>query len=98
MSELLQRGCEWTITGRKPLTIESIRAKLIKQGFTANQLRPNIFINALMHEKEIFTLRMGKAGGILLKLVADAFEPIIENKSPNEAWEILKKKVPAHQG
>lgn len=92
MSKLRQRGCEWTVTGREAPTLESIRAKLIEQGFTANQLRPNILINVLMHKEERYNVGIGKAGGILSKLVADAFQPIIENQTPHEAWEILKER------
>lgn len=78
MSEMRQQGCEWTITGREPPTVESIRAKLIERGFTLNQLKPNTLINALMHEEEKHTLAMGKAGGVLSKFVSDALQPIVE--------------------
>lgn len=92
MSELRQQGCEWTITGREPPTIESIRAKLIDRGFTNNQLKPIILINSLMHEEEKYTLAMGKAGGILSKLISDALQPIVKGKTPQEGWNALQER------
>lgn len=86
MSELRQQGCQWTVTGRERPTIESIRGKLIEKGFTNAQLKPNILINALVHDEEKYDLAVSKAAGILSKLVADQHQPIIEGKPPEEAW------------
>ena len=85
MSELRQQGCEWTVTGRERSTIESIRENFIEKGFAKAQLKPNILINALIHDEEKYDLAMSKAAGILSKLVADQHQPIIESKTPEEA-------------
>lgn len=77
MSELRQQGCEWTITGRARPTIESIRENLIEKGFANAQLKPNILINAMMHDEEKYELAISKAAGILSKLVSDQHQPII---------------------
>ena len=45
----------------------------------------------MMHEKEEYDLAMSKAAGIISKLVADQHQPIIEGKSPQEAWNILQE-------
>lgn len=92
MSELRQQGCEWTVTGRERPTIESIRGKLIEKGFTNAQLKPQILINALMHDEEKYDLAMSKSAGILSKLVSDQHQPIIEGKTPEEAWNILQER------
>lgn len=92
MSELRQQGCECTVTGRERPTIESIPGKLIEKGFTNAQLKPNILINALMHDEEKRDLAMSKASGILSKLVADQHQPIIEDKTPEEAWTTLQER------
>lgn len=92
MSELRQHGCEWTVTGRERPTIESIREKLIEKGFTNAQLKPQILINALMHDEEKYDLAMSKSAGILSKLVSDQHQPIIEGKTPEEAWNTLQER------
>lgn len=92
MSELRQQGCEWTIAGRERPTIESIRESLIGKGFTNAQLKPNILINAMMHDEEKYDLAMSKAAGIISKLVSDQHQPTIEGKSPQEAWNTLQER------
>ena len=92
MSELRQQGCEWTVTGRERPTTESIRENFIEKGFAKAQLKPNILINALIHDEEKYDLAMSKAAGILSKLVADQHQPIIESKTPEEAWTILQER------
>ena len=52
MSKLRQQGSEWTITGRKKPIIKSIQESFIGKGFINAQLKPNILINAIMHNKE----------------------------------------------
>lgn len=92
MSELRQQGCEWAITGRERPTIESIRGNLLEKGFLNAQLKPQIIINALMHDEEKYDLAMSKASGILSKIVSDQHQPIIEGKSPQEAWNTLQER------
>ena len=92
MSELRQQGCEWAITGRERPTIESIRGNLLEKGFLNAQLKPQIIINALMHDEEKYDLAMSKAAGILSKIVSDQHQPIIEGKSPQEAWNTLQER------
>lgn len=90
MSELRQQGCKWTVTGRQWPTIESIRKKLIEKEFTNAQLTAQILINTLMHDKEKYDLAMSKSAGIFSKLVSDQHQPIIEGKTPEEAWNNLQ--------
>ena len=90
MSEIRQQGCEWAITGRERPTIESIRQNLVREGFTNAQLKPQMIISALMHDEEKYDLAMSKAAGILSKIVSDQHQPIIEGKSPQEAWNTLQ--------
>lgn len=92
MSELRQQGCEWTVIGREWSTIDSIRNKLIEKGFTNAQLKPNILLNALMHDEEKYDLAMSKSAGILSKLVSDQHQPIIEGKTPEEVWNTLQER------
>lgn len=92
MSELRQQGCEWTVTGRERPTVESIREKLIEKGFTNAQLKPQILINARMHDEEKYDLAISKSAGILSKLVSDQHQPIIEGKTPEEAWNTLQER------
>ncbi len=90
MSELRQQRCEWTVIAKKEkLTIESIRERLIGKGFTNKELRSQILIQSLMHDEEKYDLVMSKSVGILSKLVADQHQPIIEGKTPEEAWNAL---------
>ena len=92
MSELRQRGCDWAVTGRELPTVDSIKAKLIDRGFQNNQLKPNILINMLVQEEEKHHLAVSKAGGILSKLISDALQPIIEDKTPQDAWNALQER------
>lgn len=92
MNKMQQQGCEWTITGREPPIIKYIRARLINCGFTNNQLKPNILINSLIHKEEKHTLVMGKAGGILSKLISNALQLIIKGKTPQEGWNALQER------
>ena len=92
MGELRQQGCEWTIIGRERPTVESIRENLLEKGFTNVQLKPNILIDALIHDKDKYDLAMSKAAGILSKLFCDQYQPIIEGKSPQEAWNTLQER------
>lgn len=92
MSELRQQGCEWTVTGREWSTIDSIRNKPIEKGFTDAQLKPNILLNALMHDEEKYDLAMSKSAGILSKLVSDQHQSIIEGKTPEEVWNTLQER------
>lgn len=45
-----------------------------------------------MHEEEKYTLAMGKAGGILSKLISDALQPIVKGKTPQEGWNALQER------
>ncbi len=92
MSEHPQQGCEWTISGRERPTIETIRNNLIKKELTNAQLKPNILINAMIHDEKKYDLARSKAAGIISKLVADQHQPIIEGKSSQEAWNILQER------
>ncbi len=92
MGKLRQQGCEWTTPGRERPTIKAIRNNLIKKGFSNAQLNPDILINVMMHDEEKYNLAMSKAAGIISKLVADQHQPIIEGKSPQEAWNILQER------
>ena len=92
MSELRQQGCEWTIAGKERPTIEAIREDLIKKGFTAAQLSPNILITTMLHNEEKHDKGMSKAAGIISRLVADQHQPIIEGKTPQEAWAALEER------
>ena len=92
MSELRQQGCECTITGRERPTIESIRESLIGKGFTYAQLKPNILINAIMHDEEKYNRAMSQSAGIISKLASNQHQPIIEGKSPQEAWNTLQER------
>lgn len=80
------------MTGRERPTIDSIRDKLIEKEFTNTQLKPNILINALMHDEEKYDLAMSKSVGILSKLISDQHQPIIEGKTPEEAWNALQER------
>ncbi len=92
MSERKQSGCDWAVTGRELPTVDSIKAKLIDRGFQQNQLKPNILINMLIQDEEKHNLGLAKAVGILSKLVSDALQPMIENKTPQEAWNALQER------
>lgn len=92
MSKLRQRGCDWAVTGRELPTVDSIKAKLINRNFPNNQLKPNILINMLVQEEEKHNLAVAKAGGILSKLISDALQPIIEDKTPQDAWTALQER------
>lgn len=91
-SELRQRGCDLAVTGRELPTVGSIKAKLIDRGFPNNQLKPNILINMLVQEEEKHSLAVAKAGGILSKLISDALQPIVEDKTPQDAWTALQER------
>ena len=80
------------VTGRERPTIDSIHDKLIEKRFTNAQLKPNILINALMHDEEKYDLAMSKSAGILSKLISDQHQPIIEGKTPEEAWNALQER------
>ena len=58
----------------------------------ANRLRSNIFINKLIRKDKRYNVGMRKTGGILSKLIADAFQLMIKNKTFYMAWMILKKR------
>lgn len=92
MSELRQSECDWTVTGRELPTVDSINAKLIDRGFQNNQLKPKILINMLVQDKEKHNLGLAKAVGIFSKLVSDALQQMIENKTPQEAWNALQER------
>lgn len=80
------------IAGKDRPTIEAIREDLIKKGFTAVQLSPNILITTMLHHAEKYDKRMSKAAGIISRLVADQHQPIIEGKTPQEAWATLEER------
>ncbi len=92
MSELRQSGCNWAVNGQELPTVESIRTKLLDRGFQVNQLKPNILINMLVQGEEKHNLGLSKAVGILSKLVSHALQPIIENKTPQDAWNALQER------
>ena len=92
MSKLRQQECKWAITRRERSTIESIQENLLGKGFTNAQLKVQIIIYALMHDKEKYDLAMSKAAKILSKIVSDQHQPIIEGKSPQEAWNTLQER------
>lgn len=91
MSELRQQGCNWTIIKKERTTIKTIQEDLIKKGFTAAQLTPNIFINTMLYGKEKYDKSMSKAEGIISKLVSDQQQPIIERNTPQEALTLLQE-------
>ena len=45
-----------------------------------------------MHNKKKYELTMSKFVGILSKFVANQHQPIIEDKTPKEAWNALQEK------
>ena len=53
--------------------------------FTNAQLKPNILINAMMHNEKKYELAIIKEAEIIFKLVADQDQPIIKEKSSKEA-------------
>lgn len=92
MSELRQSGCNGAVTGQELPTVDSIKAKLMDRGFQNNQLKPKILINMLVQDEEKHNLGLAKAIGILSKLVSDALQSMIENKTPQEAWNALQER------
>lgn len=66
-------------------TIKSIRERLIGKDFTNKKLQPQILIQTLIHNEEKYDLTMSKFVGILSKFVVDQHQPIIEDKTPEEA-------------
>ena len=46
----------------------------------------------LVQEEEKHHLAVLKAGNILSKLISDALQPIIEDKTPQDAWNALQEK------
>ena len=92
MSKLRKQGWEWTINERERSTIKSIWESLIGKGFTNTQLKPNILINAIVHEEKKNNLAMSKAASIISELLSDPNQPIIEGKSPPEACNTLQKR------
>lgn len=92
MSELRQGGYDWAVTGQELPTVDSIKAKLIDRGFQNNQLKPNILINMLVQDEEKHNFGLAKADNILSKLVSDALQPMIKNKTPQEAWNALQER------
>lgn len=92
MSELRQRGCDWVVTGRELPTVDSIKVKLIDRGFQNNQLKANLLINMLVQEEDKHHLAVAKTRGILSKIISDSLQPIIEDKTPQEAWNALQDR------
>lgn len=46
----------------------------------------------LVQEEEKQNLDISKAGGIDSKLISNALQPIIEDKTPQDAWNALQEK------
>lgn len=63
----------------KPI-IKSIKKRLIGKVFTNKELRPQIFIQFLIHNEKKYDLAISKSIDIRSKLVADQYQPIIEGK------------------
>ena len=46
----------------------------------------------MLHSKEKHDKAISKAAGIISKLVANQYQPIIKGKTPQEAWAALQKQ------
>lgn len=51
----------------------------------------NILINTILHGEEKLDKTMSKVTSIISKLFSDQYQPIIEGKTPQEAWIALQK-------
>lgn len=51
ISRLQQQNCNWAITGRPQLNLESAYVTLIKDGFATTDLRPATLVSALKDKK-----------------------------------------------
>lgn len=92
LSKLAQSNCSWALDGRDPLTLESVKEKLIGLGFTQDQLRPSTLVSALLSEGEKHKTAMAKSKSITHELVADAHHPILEGKTAQEMWNALENR------
>ena len=90
ISKLQEKNCHCVITGKPRPTRESVHANLEMMGFSALDFTAQGFFNTLSSEIEKWEAAKEKGEGIIRKTVAHKHHPILENKTGQEMWEILK--------
>lgn len=92
ISKLQEKHCRWIIIGRPKPTRESVQANFERMGFSATEFTAQGLYNSLTAEIEKWEVAMEKGEGIIQRSVAQKHHPILENKTGQEMWEILKAR------
>ncbi len=92
ISKLQQQSCNWAITDKPEPNLKSVRATLIKEGFTMEDLRPATLVAALRDEKKDYHVGLTKSAGLIRELVDKTIHPLLNNKSAAQMWTFLENK------
>ena len=92
ISRLQQQSCDWIITGRPQLNLDSVQTTLIEDGYAQADLRPSTLGSALRDEKKDYLTRFTKSAGIIQELVNKNLRPLLNDKTAKEMWAILESR------
>lgn len=92
ISELQEKNCDWTITSRPEPTKETIKANLKGLGFLALDFSAQALYTSLSTEIKEHRAAIKKGEGIIRKSVAHKNHPILERKTAQEMWTVLKDR------
>lgn len=90
ISRFQQQSCNGAITRRPQPNLDSVRATFIEDGFAAVDLRPSTLVSALRDEKKDYLIAFTKSAGIIKELVDKNLYPLLNGKTAQEMWAILK--------
>ena len=91
-NKLQQQSCNWAITNKPEPTLESVRAALIKETFTLEDLKPATLVIALRNEKKDYHVGLTKSAGLIKELGDKSFQSLLNNKNAAEMWTFLETR------
>ena len=92
MSKLQEKNCDWIIIGRPEPARVTVQANLESMGFSALDFTAQGLYTALSTEIKEHQAAIKKGEGIIQKTVGHKHHPILEGKTPQEMWQILKER------
>ena len=89
---LKEKNCDWIIIGRPKPIREIIQANLKSLGFSPLNFAVQTIYTSLSTEIKEHRAAIKKGEGIIWKSVAHKHHPILEEKTWQKMWQILKEK------
>lgn len=92
ISKLQEKNCDWTITERPEPTRLTVQENLQSLGFSPLDFTAQGIYTALSTEIKEHRAAIKKGEAVICKTVGHKHHPILEGKTPEQMWKILKER------